>query len=490
MVLCIAAALLVWVATNIFVYTRALDEVDALYDLHLAQSAHLMLAVVGNSANRGNLDRLELRLPLQVPAYESSTHMLTGYASVDGTNHQHELAYQVVDRHGSLLLRSPMAPAEPLGQAGAGFCESDIDGTRWRVYRVADPTHGLVLYAAEDHAVRERLAAHMVDHLLLPSLLAVPPLLLLFWLAVGRGLKPLQRLVLDIKGRDPRDLQPLGQTLRPPELTPLVDALNALLNRLDRALESERSFTGSAAHELRTPLSALRVQAQVAMRATHGAQRQRALEQVIAAVDQAAHLVEQLLTLARLEGQNGINTSERVSLLDAARRCAAELETTARSRSILLEVSGADEIVAHGNQDAIHILLRNLIDNAIRYTPNDGKVMITVGHWGLYNRVIIDDTGPGIDDAQVADMFKRFRRGADVTRPGSGLGLAIARQICELHGGGMHLENRQGGGLRCEVVLPVAITTPSDATDAITDAAARPSILKRFRRPSAPGSTP
>jgi signal transduction histidine kinase len=229
-------------------------------------------------------------------------------------------------------------------------------------------------------------------------------------------------------------------------------------------------------------LAALRVHAQVAQRAVSDAQRERALAQVIAGVDQAGHLVDQLLTLSRLEGQGAVTMDGEVSLTGTARRCAEDLEPMAQDRSVSLRVTGADDIVARGNEDAIYILLRNLIDNAIRYTPAGGEVSVMVRRWGLFSRIIIDDSGPGIADGQADDMFQRFRRGPDTGMPGSGLGLSIARQICEFHGGGVQLENREEGGLRCDVWLPVPTEPAADGSDAKDGLAEPRGFWQRFRQ--------
>jgi two-component system, OmpR family, sensor histidine kinase QseC len=289
-----------------------------------------------------------------------------------------------------------------------------------------------------------------------PSLLAVPLLFILIWFAVGKGLKPLSLLAKEVRQRDPRDLQPLVGSSIPEEVEPLVTALNALFARLRRALEGERHFTGNAAHELRTPLAALRVQAQVAHRATNDQQRRQALNQIVAGVDQTGRLVDQLLTLSRLDARHDLPAEGRVKLLEVAQRTAAALAPLAQERCVSLQVDGEEDALTPGDETSIGILLRNLVDNAIRYSPSGGEVAVAVRKGGLFNRVIVTDTGPGVADGQHAEMFERFRRGPEPTAPGSGLGLSIVGRICELHGGSVHLENRKEGGLCCEVQLPLA----------------------------------
>ena len=447
-------SLLLWLPVNYFLYKSALTEVDALWDRHLAQSARFLLALASASEERGDLDQLPEALPELVPAYLPYANHVYPQIGADEIHHERAFTYQLHKRDGSFRLHSPNAPDEPLADGVAGFSYRVIDGTAWRVFGVADPKNALILYAGEDHALRKDLAWHLVEHLVFPSLLSIPPLLLVIWLAVASGMKPLARLVKEVKQRDPGDLQRISSDSVPVEVAPLVGALNTLFVRLENALKSERSFTGDAAHELRTPLASLRVQAQVALRASNEEQRQRALRQTIAGVDQASHLVDQLLTLARLDSRQTIFSSTPVNLPEVARRVAADSERLATKHRVSVQVSGDLEVLTPGDEICLGILVRNLIDNAIRYAGSGGEVTVTVTRSGLSNLLIVRDNGPGIADRQHNQMFRRFRRGKDTGSPGSGLGLSIVRRVVELHEGSVRLENQEGGGLCCEVALP------------------------------------
>ena len=476
--------LLLWVPVNFFLYKGALEEVDDLWDSHLAQSARLLLAFASASAEKGELEQLRELLPRLIPAYLPPYNELHGQSGVDSRHYQRALAFQLQTRDGAFRLHSNDAPDEPFANGIPGFSYRVINGIAWRVYGVADPNTALILYAGEDHALRKDLAWHLVEHLVFPSLLAIPPLLLLIWLAVAKGLKPLARLVAEVKRRDPDDLHPLAGASVPTEVEPLVRALNSLFARLERALQSERQFTGNAAHELRTPLSALRVQAQVAQRASSDEQRQRALQQTIAGVDQASHLVDQLLTLARLDSRQTTLASAPVNLNEVARRIAANLEPLARQRRVSVQVSGDTETVTLGDETCLGILVRNLVDNAVRYAGGGGAVTVAVRRNGLFNLVTVRDTGPGIAEGQHSEMFRRFRRGRDMVSSGSGLGLSIVRRIAELHGGGVGLENQALGGLCCEVWLP-AFTGKAKAGSSV-----RTSSSRSASSPNTPSSTP
>lgn len=453
--------LFVWVPVNFYLYKAALAEVDTLWDAHLAQSARVLLAFAVASAEETDLDRLGELLPRLVPAYLPAMH---GARAESGTAHKRSFAFQLLSRDNAFKLKSPGAPDEPLADGVAGFSYRVIDGTAWRVFGVADPKYSLILYAGEDHGVRKDLAWHLVEHLVFPSLLAIPPLLLLIWFAVDKGLKPLALLVTEVKQRAPTDLQPLVGGATPVELEPLTSALNSLFTRLESALDRERQFTGNAAHELRTPLAALRVQAQVTQLATCEEQRQRGLRQIVAGVDRTSRLLDQLLTLARLDNRHGAPSAGPVRLLEVVRRTAIDLEPLARENRCSIAVRGDQDAVSPGDDTCLGILLRNLIDNALRYAGSGGRVTVSVHGGCTCNSLIVDDSGPGIAGDQHDEMFLRFRRGHGTGKPGIGLGLSIVRRICELHGGSVRLENRAEGGLRCDVQLPRFAGQPSAPT--------------------------
>jgi len=458
----LAATLLVWAPVNLWIYTNALRDVNQIYDAHLARSARVLLSLAAASAERGELDELKHLIPTLIPTYLPQLQGIGEVAEPGPKGNERLMAFQLLGRDGSVLLASASAPSRPLAAGIPGFSDSRVSGVRWRVFGVADPKQGLVLYAGEPQALRATVAWDLVESLLVPTFLAVPVLLALTWTAASSGLRPLVVLVREVKQRAPQDLRPLSGVPVPPEVQPLVSALNDLLRRLGRALDRERQFTGNAAHELRTPLAALRVQAQVAQRAATEEQRHRALDQIIAGVGHAGHLVDQLLTLSRLDNRVVGQTERGVRLLEVARRTAADLEPLARDRSVSVQIEGADNAATCGDETCISILFRNLLDNAIRYGPLSGDVTLTVRDSGLFNRIVVTDQGPGLPDGQHAEMFERFRRGSAVKAPGSGLGLSIVRRICELHGGSVHLENRPEGGLRCEVRLPLIATASPD----------------------------
>ena len=310
-------------------------------------------------------------------------------------------------------------------------------------------------------ALRAALAESIARHLLHPLLFAVPGLAAAIWLAVGVGLAPLGRFAGEVERRAPDNLAPLALTRVPREVLPLQQALNALFARLRQSRELERRFTADAAHELRTPLAAIRTQAEVALNADDRAQARRALANVVSGAERATRLVEQLLTLARLDPQTALERPQPIGLRALARDAVAAQAPFAARRNIDLGLLPGDERTVHGDPVLLAVLLRNLVDNAVRYTPPGGRVDLAVEEAhaarGGYPLLRVTDSGPGIAPAAREQAFERFHRGPDSREEGSGLGLSIVRRIAELHRATLTLDDGPGGrGLTLRVGFPPA----------------------------------
>ena len=437
LVLLLAVISTAWMVTAIFIYFDAHHEIDELFDAQLAQSARVLLAQAGHDLKG---------------AREDDDGIATEVASA-GHKYERKIAFQIWDEHGRLLLRSASAPAEPLANQENGFAATMIEGKPWRVYSQQDEEGELRVQLGERHAVRNELAASVAQRLLLPLGIALPVLAVLIWLAVGKGLDPLRRISREVAQRDPANLAPLEECTAPAEIAPLLHALNGLLGRLEAALEGERRFTADAAHELRTPLAALKIQAQVARRAGGDAQRSAALDNLILGADRATHLIQQLLTLARLE-PNGSSPAQMgaCDLAAIARQVLADQAATAQGKGIELELKSPDQAMVTGNADMLGILLRNLVDNAISYTPSHGRVSVSLISEPNQVRLEVLDSGPGIPEQERQRVFDRFYRILGNEVSGSGLGLSIVKRIADFHGATLTLEDGEdGAGLRVKV---------------------------------------
>jgi two-component system OmpR family sensor kinase len=286
--------------------------------------------------------------------------------------------------------------------------------------------------------------------------LAVIPLLaLLVWYIVGRAMAPLAGVAQTLARRSPTSLEPLAAQNLPDEVAPLVASLNDLLGRLGTAFGMQRRFAADAAHELRTPLTALGLQIQLLERAQDDAARAAAIARLKDGVKRATRLVQQLLTLARLEPDAAEQRFAPVALAAVARRAAADLAPLAEAKPVTIMVEADDAVQVNGADESLAILAVNLVDNAIRYALPGGRVAVRARREGGDALLEVADDGPGIAPEERDRVFDRFYRAAGTEAPGSGLGLAIARQIAELHGGRMEVgEGLDGRGVALRLRVP------------------------------------
>ncbi|MEP6503729.1 MAG: ATP-binding protein [Betaproteobacteria bacterium] len=347
---------------------------------------------------------------------------------------------------------------EPPARAVIGFADIAAGGIVWRTFGVE--ARDRVIQVAQPERVRHQRAAQAALRSVVPLLAVAPALALVFGWLVQRSLAPLQRLALEVRARDSGSLQALPEVDLPDEVLPLVQSLNALLDRLGSALAAQRHFVGDAAHELRSPLTALKLQVQVLRRAPDDAARDDAARALTAGVDRATRLVEQLLALARSEAAPVAQAGASVPLAELVRQAMADVGPFAAARDTMLELdvaAGAESLPAFGEAD-VGALARNLIDNAVRYSPAGGNVSVWVGDEpGQPGAALlqVDDDGPGIPPADREMVFDRFvRRDNAADQTGSGLGLAIVRQVALRQGAQVTLGESPRGGLRVRVRWP------------------------------------
>ena len=427
LLLWLSAGLLAAVAVAAaLVYLKARDEANALFDYQMRQMAASMPSQL--------LGPLAGRRPF-------------------GLDVDEDVVIQIWDRDGLRIYYSHEHPSLPT-RIRLGFETVQTERGEWRVYSVQNGA--ATLQVAQPMSARRALARRMALRTVAPLLLALPLLAWLVWLAVGRSLAPMRRVARELQARDAASTAVIGTEGLPEEIRPLVGALNELLGRLGRVLALQRNFVADAAHELRTPLTALKLQIGLARRAPDDAGREAALRDLERGVDRTAHLVGQLLTLARLEpGAEVPMRRERVDLGEIAAGVVAEREPGAALRGIDLGIDlGVDRDAAcpvAADPAALAILVGNLVDNAIRHTPEGGTIDLRVECDGRHASLVVEDTGPGIPEEDLERVFDRFYRGAGGPSEGSGLGLAIVRRIADAHGARVSLANRPEGGLRASV---------------------------------------
>jgi two-component system OmpR family sensor kinase/two-component system sensor histidine kinase QseC len=423
--LLLALAALAALAVGGATYVSVRAEADELFDYHLRQMA-LSLRDQGRipDAERAAFSNPELDYVVQI-------------WSVDGV---------------ALYSSQPAAAAVPLPPYTVlGFSNVQVRGATWRVFGAAMPQH--IVQVGQPLAVRRQLATAAAWRSVLPIVAAAPLVMLAMWWVVGFTLAPLQRVVAAARTRDERSLDPLPATGLPDEIQPLVTAFNLLLARLATAFDAQRAFVADAAHELRTPLTALRLQLGLLRDAPDGAPRDAALARLRAGVDRAAHLVDQLLTLARAEPGRAAPRAD-VDLVAVANLALADAAPLAAEHQAVLELDAPAPCTLRGDAQALRSLVRNLIDNAIVHGGDAPRIKVNVAGTSQGVVLRVDDSGPGIAPADHARVFDRFHRPEGSSTEGSGLGLAIVRAIAAQHGGQVALADSPLGGLRVEVSLP------------------------------------
>jgi two-component system, OmpR family, sensor kinase len=425
----LGAVALVWLATAVLSYRDARREIDALLDAHLSQAAALLVAQASHE-----LEEIETEhSPAPAP-------------------YGQKVAFQVWEHGRRLRVHSAGAPNERLSAQAEGFSDVAIEGRPWRVFSTWANRRRVLIQVGEDRAGRDRLAAAIATNLLTPLALALPVLGLLVWLAVRWGTRPLATLRAQVVQRAPDNLAPLEVAAPPAEVAPLVASLNRLLERVRTSIESERRFTADAAHELRTPVAAVRAHAEVARAATGEPERRAALDSILAGCDRAAHAIDQLLTLARLDPGDPRERRESCDLRTVAKAVLAELAPAAVAKGLDVELTPGAPAPIQGSPGLLSVLVRNVVDNAVRYSAPGGSVRVDVVGDRSTVRLVVTDEGPGVAPAHRGALGERFHRVPGSQETGTGLGLSIVRRIAELHRASVEFRDGPAGRGLCVVV--------------------------------------
>lgn len=442
LVLVTAVAALVWLASAALTWRDASHELDELLDGHLAQAAALLVAQQMHELEEGE-DHDGIDAP--------SLHR---YAP--------RVTFQVW-HEGRLVLRSSNAPEQPMAPLDAAFEKGlstrRIGGEDWRVFTAQGAERDVRVFVAEQIDSRRAILRAVLRSLAWPMAAALPLLALGIWWAVRRGTGPLTQLGRTLAAREPRALDPVTMPDAPTEMAPMLAALNALFGRIDALMAGERRFTADAAHELRTPMAAIRAQAQVALAAADNAARTHALQATIEGCDRATRLIEQLLMLSRLEAGTATPNPQRVDLVATTRQVMASIAPVALARGQTLELDAPGPCPVLGDETLLAALVRNLVDNAIRYSPRGATVQIALRSDGGGVTLAVDDSGPGLAEAELARLGERFFRVLGTEASGSGLGWSIVRRIAESHGATLSVMRSAAlGGLAVRVRFAAAPT--------------------------------
>ena len=426
----------VWLVTAVLTWFDVRHELDELLDSHLAQAASLLVAQ-------------------QAGELEDDDHGINA-----PTLHRYapKVAFQVF-HEGRLALRSSNAPSEPMleftGRVEDGFRTIKMGGATWRVFATHGREQDVQVFVGEQVESRNSILWAVLRSALAPMLFALPLLALAAWWAVRRGVAPMKVLGRALAQREPQALQPIAVDGAPSEMTPMLDALNRLFQRITELVASERRFTADAALELRTPIAAIRTQAQVALAAMDNAARSHALQATLQGCDRAARLVEQLLTLSRLES-GAAPALVNVDLNVVVRQVVADLAPEALAKRQTIEVTATGSYSVEADTMLLSVLVRNLVDNAIRYSPSDAQVSVAISSTNRDVRLSVDDSGPGMSEGDRKRLGERFFRVIGSGQTGSGLGWSIAQRIAHAHRATMCVARSSSlGGLSVGVRFPL-----------------------------------
>jgi two-component system, OmpR family, sensor histidine kinase QseC len=425
----------IWLVGGILIYFQAEKQGEELADRELRESALLLLSLAQHEI-------LEHGGPF------------SEIVSPAAQTHAHYLVFQIWDKGGRLVYRSVGAGAEPLmPPTTVGYSQRIANGEPWRVFSAWDDQQNLQIQVGETVAHRRETTASIFSRLGVLVFFLLPMAIVLIWAIIGSVFEPLETSARDVSLRSPDDLREVGVARAPLEVRPLLDALNQLLGRVRSALEHERTFTADAAHELRTPLAAIRTTAQVLGDATDPEDIKSSVQDLLEGVDRSTRVVEQLLLMARMDSRHpGVK-----SAVDLEPIVLGEYESQrryAKVRGVALEVD-VRPVSILGNADRLRILLRNLVDNAIRYTPKGGTVRVACGPGSEGQELTVSDSGVGIPPEVRQRVFERFFRVVGNDASGSGLGLSIVQRIAGDHGARIEMRDGLAGtGITFAVVFP------------------------------------
>ncbi|MEM1244439.1 MAG: ATP-binding protein [Pseudomonadota bacterium] len=425
-------------------------------DLILSHAGLSMNALIDKDVNQLDIDRLQENFN-QIPQH--AKRILGEKQPEFSSALSNKFQFQIWDHNNQLVLSSLNAPHIPFATNQIeGLSTRLVDKNFWRIFSHYNPETKLRIEIAEPITKRNQLSHRIAIDDIYMMLITFPLTGLFIWFIIGYSFKGVREIADEVSHRVPNFLEPVDTKKVPEEIKPLTNELNKLFGRLRRAFEREKRFAGDAAHELKTPLAALKTQAQVAMKMQDKQQIEQQLKNIINSVDRCSHIVQQLLILSRLVPE--VETLQDIVSIDLNKLTAeviAEQAIFAIEKDIEIELIPSQTKKANikGNVTAISILIRNLVDNAIRYTPKLGSVKVKIIVNPMNVKLKVTDNGPGIAPKLRKRVLERFYRVLGSEQRGSGLGLAIVMQIVELHNAAINLNTPiSGKGLEVEILFP------------------------------------
>lgn len=428
---------------------QAIHEIEELFDAQLAHSSSILMNLLSESVS--TIDQSSEHLPVVYHGFDEVT-----LPSTNALFYQKKVAYQIYNDQGKLLIVSGSAPNTRFADKHLGYSNANINDEDWRVFSLYDEDWHFWLHVGESASIRNELAHQISQQTLWPGIALLPFALLLLTVIIRFALKPLKQLTANIKRRDPKNLTAIELIHTPKEMRPVIDALNTLFFRLSDAISRERRLTADAAHELRTPLSVIMLHAQNAMAANNETERLQALQELETGVKRVSRLLEQLLTLSKVSPET-IPVSQLVFYpLCQEVMAQMSLPIIEKHQQLELECEGENQsLKIMGSEFLLEILLRNLIDNAREYSPENGEIRISILKKKQCLELLVEDSGPGVEPEHYQRLTDRFYREHQNKGKGAGLGLSLVNSIVEFHQGQLQFSESNLGGLAVRVLLPL-----------------------------------
>lgn len=438
-------------------YLDAKKNINGLFDAQIVEMSHYMRGF----AQQYDLNQLSARVlenkdfgPVVIDHAAFQEEPLSFQKKLH--RYESKRVYQIWNTDGYLLARHKTSPTFPISTMEPGLATNRLGEHSWHTYTYIDEDTGMIYVAGQRGDIRDAITRSIALKRTLPLLLIFPLLAICIWNIVGYGIRRINRVSAELNDRAFDNLDPLTTKKIPQEIVPLVDSLNALFHRLNEAYKREKRFSADAAHELRTPLAASKTMVQLAMNAKNIKECQDILNDAEDGVNRCTHVVKQLATLSSLNPEKALTHREQIKLYDVVQQVIDEIKPLAEDKHTEVRLELDKSITLFSDLTSVQILLRNIIDNAVRYSPENSRVNIQAEKTDQDVTLKIIDNGPGIPEALRERVFERFYRKLGTQEKGSGLGLSIVAQICELHQADISLApGDKGKGLCLGIKFPL-----------------------------------
>ena len=425
-------------------------ESEEIFSARLATSARVLEVLVAKQLEHATIaNPIIIELPKELEHQHSSTEEINGHP------YESKISFQIWHSNGKLLAKSATAPDKPLGPMTEGFGKNRIGEDLWQVFQLK--SGDVWVMVAEMDAVREEMAGDLGVAIMTPLIIGSLILLIVINLIAYRSLQPLQYLANVIAAREPQSIKPIKLSQTPSELKPVIDELNHLLDRVQKAFKREQQFIDAAAHEIRTPIAALQLHIENAVHAKNDADRNQSLAEALNGLRRTTRLTEQLLTLSRVSGAT--DQEQQVLSLDGiCREVVKNTKPLITQRGQTIELNIKDDCLIHGEQHKLERVIQNLIDNASQYGSSHGLISVSLAKVADTIRLIVSNDGDIIPESEKSKVFDPYYRILGSKSFGSGLGLAIVKEIIQQHKGSIRIEDKStGNGVQVIIEFKSAI---------------------------------